>query len=132
MRPLLTAAGLAGFAAVALGAFGAHGLEGRLSPEAKDWWETATLYALTHAVAALGLALHGQAKAEIGAEMGAGAHAGAAFILGTVLFSGSLYAMALFSLAGGAPAWFGMITPLGGLSFLAGWALVIADGIRRR
>lgn len=107
-------ASIVGFSAVALGAFGAHGLKGRLSAEALGWWETATLYALTHAVAALAAAYSGRAPG-----------ASPVFLLAVLLFSGSLYAMAL-----GAPRWFGAITPIGGLSFLAGWALIFAGALR--
>lgn len=114
---LAPAAGILGFLAVALGAFGAHGLEGRFSPQAQGWWETATLYGLVHAVAALSLALH--------ARPGFG-RAGWAFVIGAVIFSGSLYAMAL-----GAPRMLGMATPFGGVSFLVGWALAAIAGAKR-
>jgi uncharacterized membrane protein YgdD (TMEM256/DUF423 family) len=117
MTRLIAAAGTAGFVGVALGAFGAHALEARLSPEAQGWWETATFYALTHAAAALAAALSGRH---------AFARAGWAFIIGAVIFAGSLYAMAL-----GAPGYLGAVTPLGGLSFLAGWGLVVAGGMKR-
>lgn len=115
---LLLCTGIIGFLAVALGAFGAHGLEGRLSAEAQDWWETATLYALVHAAAALAVALAGQEKRL--------APAGWAFVIGAVVFSGSLYAMAL-----GAPRILGAVTPIGGVAFLTGWALVVWRGPRR-
>ncbi len=105
-RPLFIAA-LTGFVIVALGAFGAHGLDGQLPDKAKGWWATASQYGLAHSVAALALALSG----------GRG-RAALIMCLGVFLFSGSLYAMAL-----GAPSWFGAITPLGGVAFLAGWAL---------
>ena len=104
---LALAAGIIGFLTVALGAFGAHGLEARLSTEAQGWWETATFYALSHAVAALALSL---------SERRSFVRAGWTFIIGAALFGGSLYGLAL-----GAPRWFGAITPLGGLAFLAGW-----------
>lgn len=117
MSRLIAAAGVTGFLAVAFGAFGAHALEGRLTPEAQGWWETATFYALTHAAAALAAALSGKR---------AFARAGWAFIIGAVIFAGSLYAMAL-----GAPRFLGAATPLGGLSFLAGWGLVVAAGLKR-
>jgi uncharacterized membrane protein YgdD (TMEM256/DUF423 family) len=112
-------AAVLGFLGVALGAFGAHGLKGHLAagdPEfavkALDWWRTGVLYHLVHAVAVL--ALGGtDATRPPGAS-------GWAFTAGIVVFSGSLYAMAL-----GAPTWFGAITPLGGLAFLAGWVLLL-------
>ena len=117
MNFLSIAAGLCGFLAVALGAFGAHGLEGKLSTEAEGWWATATLSGLVHSVAALAIAL---------SQLSEPYRAGWAFILGILIFSGSLYAMAL-----GAPRWFGMITPIGGLFFLAGWALVVIAAARK-
>lgn len=120
MRPLLIAAGTVGFLAVALGAFGAHGLEGRLSAAAQDWWRTATLYALAHSLAALAVAL---SAARPGRLLRL---AGWAFIAGIVLFSGALYALAL-----GAPPLFGAVAPVGGLCFLAGWALIVVFGARR-
>ncbi|HCE25604.1 MAG TPA: DUF423 domain-containing protein [Hyphomonas sp.] len=102
-------AALTGFLAVALGAFGAHALDGQLTPEGLDWWHTATLYALPHAAAALAISLH--------AKTGLVRKAGWAFVFGTIVFAGSLYAMAL-----GAPRWFGAITPIGGIPYLVGWA----------
>lgn len=106
---LSSIAAIFGFVGVALGAFGAHGLEAQLSPEARDWWQTATFYLLVHAALAAAVTYRG----------GRGAMPAAAFLLGALLFSGSLYLMAL-----GAPRWLGAVTPLGGLGFLAGWALL--------
>lgn len=121
MSPLLIAAGLIGFCSVALGAFGAHGLEGRLTAEGEAWWATATLYALAHSAAALACALAGRAGVR------GLAVSGWAFVVGTLIFAGTLYAMAL-----GAPRWFGAVTPIGGVSFLVGWALVVLAGFRAR
>ncbi len=104
-------ASLAGLATVALGAFGAHGLADRLSPEALEWWETATLYALAHALAAYV----------------APTPAARAFLVGVLLFAGSLYAMAL-----GAPRMLGAVTPFGGLAFLLGWGLTARAAWRER
>lgn len=117
--PLLFLGAVLGFLAVALGAFGAHGLEGKLSEKAMDWWQTATLYALVHSavVTALGLAKRSGFQ---GGEI-----AGLALVLGVLIFSGSLYAMAV-----GAPRWFGAITPIGGLSLLAGWGLMAWSGLK--
>lgn len=109
--------GLAGASGVLLGAFGAHALRGHLDASAMGWWQTATQYQLWHALA-LALAVHaGRGRA--------GRVAVLAFAIGIVLFSGSLYAMAL-----GAPRWFGAITPLGGLGFVAGW-VALAMALRR-
>lgn len=116
--PLAFASALLGFLAVGLGAFGAHGLKDRLSAEALGLWETATLYALVHAAAALAIGLHARA--------GLAVYSGWAMCVGIIVFSGSLYAMAL-----GAPRWFGAITPLGGVSFLIGWGLVAAYALRQ-
>jgi uncharacterized membrane protein YgdD (TMEM256/DUF423 family) len=109
---LRIAAGLC-FLAVALGAFGAHALKDTLQSRGMlDAWNKAVLYHLAHAVALVALAL-----------AGAGNRATCFLLMaGIVLFSGSLYAMALSNVR-----WLGAITPLGGLCFLAGWAwLVIA------
>ena len=100
---------------VALGAFGAHGLDDHLTDDGKGWWATASQYGLAHAIAALGLALSERRP-----------RAAMVLCLGVFLFSGSLYAMAL-----GAPRWFGAITPLGGLAFLFGWALIAWSALRR-
>jgi len=105
---------LAGASGVLLGAFGAHALRGHLDAPAMGWWQTAVQYQLWHALA-LALAVHaGRDRA--------GRVAVVASAIGIVLFSGSLYAMAL-----GAPRWFGAITPLGGVGFIVGWiALALA------
>ena len=100
------------FFGVALGAFGAHGLKSVLSAEAKQVYQTGVLYHLVHALAVLGIAL-GAARLRR-ARVIAGL-----FTAGVVLFSGSLYLMALT----GATA-LGAVTPVGGLCFLAGWALL--------
>ncbi|OOG61668.1 hypothetical protein B0E46_14800 [Rhodanobacter sp. B04] len=109
-------AGAAGASAVLLGAFGAHALRGVLDEHAGDLWRTAVNYHAWHALAlvlAIGL---GRGRS--------GRFAMAAFALGIVLFSGSLYALAL-----GAPRWTGIITPFGGVAFISGW---IALGLSLR
>jgi uncharacterized membrane protein YgdD (TMEM256/DUF423 family) len=107
-RTLLLAAALLGAAGVALGAFGAHGLRARLDARALESWETAVRYHLVHAAALLALALSPYAARLHGP--------GWLFVAGIVLFSGSLYALAL-----GGPRLLGPVTPLGGLALLAGW-----------
>lgn len=95
--------------AVGLGAFGAHGLKAIASAEQLAWWHTGTQYFFYHA---LGLLL-------VGILMKLGyTSATTAWLLqlGIIIFVGSLFAMAL-----GAPRWFGAITPIGGLFFIAGW-----------
>ena len=118
MNLLLSASALVGLAGVGLGAFGAHGLDGRLTAEGEAWWQTATLYALVHAVAALAVSLSGRAGSLFG-------WSGWAFVIGALIFSGTLYAMAL-----GAPRWFGAITPIGGTAFLLGWGVLVFAGLR--
>jgi uncharacterized membrane protein YgdD (TMEM256/DUF423 family) len=107
------------FIAVAAGAFGAHALRARLSPELLAVFETGARYQMYHA---LGLIAVGWAVARWPGSL---THwAGWLFVVGTLLFSGSLYALALSGLR-----WLGAITPLGGVAFLVGWlCLVIAAG----
>jgi uncharacterized membrane protein YgdD (TMEM256/DUF423 family) len=104
------------FLAVALGAFGAHALKNALQASGMlDAWNKAVLYHLVHAVALLAIALYGTGNRATYFLLAAG----------IVLFSGSLYTMALTNVR-----WLGAITPLGGLCFLAGWAwLVIAPKV---
>ncbi|MEW9624174.1 DUF423 domain-containing protein [Rhodanobacter geophilus] len=109
--------GIAGASAVLLGAFGAHALRGVLDPAHRELWRTAVEY---HAWHALALAL------AVGLGAGrAGRCAVAAFALGIVLFSGSLYALAL-----GAPRWVGIATPFGGVAFVVGW-IALGMSLRR-
>lgn len=100
-----------GFLAVALGAFGAHALRGKVSDAHLNAWQTGVLYHALHAIALLALALYGRAAGQK-ITLPAGL-----FVAGIVLFAGSLYAMALTGVTR-----LGIITPFGGLSFLAGWA----------
>ncbi len=106
--PLALLVGIAGASAVLLGAFGAHALREVLDPKQRELWHTAVDYHVWHA---LGLVL----AVGLGRTRSRGV-AIAAFTLGIVLFSGSLYALAL-----GAPRWTGIITPFGGLAFVVGW-----------
>jgi uncharacterized membrane protein YgdD (TMEM256/DUF423 family) len=101
------------FLAVALGAFGAHALKATLQSSGMlEVWNKAVLYHFLHAIAMIALALHGTG------------HRAAYFLFaaGILLFSGSLYALALIPQA---RDWLGAITPLGGLCFLAGWAWLV-------
>jgi uncharacterized membrane protein YgdD (TMEM256/DUF423 family) len=104
---------LAGFLGVGLGAFGAHGLKTRLSAEMLAVFETGVRYQMYHALALLVV------SAAVG-HLGSArllVSAGWLFVAGIVLFSGSLYVLALTGITT-----LGAITPLGGLAFLAGWA----------
>jgi uncharacterized membrane protein YgdD (TMEM256/DUF423 family) len=100
------------FLAVAAGAFGAHGLRTRLPPDLLQVFETAARYQMYHA-----LGLFAVAWALTRWPGALPQWAGWLFVAGTVLFSGSLYVLALSGVR-----WLGAITPLGGLAFLAGWA----------
>lgn len=119
---LIIAAGY-GASGVALGAFGAHGLRTQLGA-AIDTWQTAVLYHLVHALALLlvGLWLRFAAGAGTGGPL---LVAGWSFVLGVLLFSGSLYALAL-----GGPRMLGPVTPLGGAAFIIGWLALLWAGIR--
>ena len=96
-------------AAVALGAFGAHALRSRLTPELLGVFETGVRWHVYHALGLIGL----------GAARGPGA-AGWCFVAGVIVFSGSLYALALTG-----QRWLGAITPVGGALFLLGWAIML-------
>jgi uncharacterized membrane protein YgdD (TMEM256/DUF423 family) len=111
-RTFLLLGAIAAFLAVTLGAFGAHGLRGRLSPEMMAVFQTAVQYNMYHALALL----------LVSAMMGRFSGwliqtAGWSFAAGIVLFSGSLYALALSGVT-----ILGAITPIGGVAFLIGWA----------
>jgi uncharacterized membrane protein YgdD (TMEM256/DUF423 family) len=102
---------LSGFIAVALGAFGAHALKSRLEPELLATFEVGVRYQMYHAFALLAVAW-AQTRWP-GAVLTA---SGWLFVAGTLVFSGSLYALSLSGLR-----WLGAITPIGGLALLAGW-----------
>jgi uncharacterized membrane protein YgdD (TMEM256/DUF423 family) len=115
MDRLLTVVGaVSGAVAVTVGAFGAHALRERLSPEALATFETGARYHFYHVSGLLA------AAAAAGAWPGQGARlarsAGWLFLAGTVLFSGSLYLLALSG-----ARWLGAVAPLGGVAFIAGW-----------
>lgn len=117
----LSAAGVIGAAAVAFGAFGAHALRGMLDERALTTWHTAVEYQFWHALALLATAVLAR-TATRRRWLGIAA---AAFVVGVVLFSGSLYALAL-----GAPRMLGAITPFGGVAFIAGWLALAAHAMR--
>lgn len=119
-RALLLVGGLAGLVGVAAGAFGAHGLEGRVSPDLISTFETGVRYQAWHALALVALA---PAAARWPDPLWG--VAGLLFTAGILIFSGSLYVLTLTGIR-----WLGAITPLGGLSFLAGWACLVAAAWR--
>lgn len=115
-----TLASLLAGLAVAAGAFGTHALKGQLTPDALAIWETAVRYHLVHALAAVFAA--DRAERDGG---GAAGRAAFAFVIGVLVFGGTLYALAL-----GGPRLLGAVTPLGGVAFMAGWVL-LATSFRR-
>jgi uncharacterized membrane protein YgdD (TMEM256/DUF423 family) len=119
-RALIGVGALLGFLGVAAGAFGAHAIRGRVSPERLDNWKTAADYQLWHALATIASGLIAVRWAS-----GAAAAAGWCFVAGVVVFSGSLYALAISDRRK-----LGAITPFGGVLFLAGWALLMVAAIR--
>ncbi len=112
---------IAGFVGVGLGAFGAHALKARLSPELLTIFETGVRYQMYHALALLAV---GFAAPLIGAP--SARRSGLAFSFGILIFSGTLYVLALSGLR-----WLGAVTPVGGVLLLFGWLnLVTAFGRR--
>lgn len=110
-RPRTAAAGaLLAALGIGLGAFAAHGLQGALSPQATGWWQTAVQYQMWNAIGLVAIAALRQTRTGIPAAL---------IVAGTIIFSGTLYLMAL-----GAPRWFGAITPVGGTLIIAGWLLI--------
>ena len=123
VRVFLMLGAVSGAISVAAGAFGAHALRPRVSPEMLAVFETGARYQMFHA-----LALVAAAWVLSRSSGPAAAWAGWLFAIGTVLFSGSLYALALSGIRA-----IGAVTPLGGLSFVAGWiALAVAAARLRR
>lgn len=119
---LFAVAAASGGAAVAMGAFGAHALEGAVTPDRLETWRTAASYALGHAAPAL-------VASALAAWTGARAAFWSAvlFLVGTLLFSGSLYALVLLD----QPV-LGAVTPLGGVAFITGWIALAWSGWRLR
>ena len=111
---------LSGALTVALGAFGAHALKESLAPEQLAIWNTGVHYQGLHALALIGFGLWAE-------RARAPSLAGWLFLAGTLLFSGSLYALAL-----GSPRWCGAITPFGGVAFIAGWLAFAASAWKSR
>lgn len=112
---------LSALVAVALGAFGAHGLRGRLVPDMLMSFEIGVRYQMYHALGllAVGLALSRWPSSAV-------ALAGWLFIAGTLVFSGTLYLLAVSG-----QRWLGAVTPVGGAAFIAGW-LVLAWAVWAR
>jgi len=114
MRGFLVAGAVSGAVAMGLGALAAHPLRERVSPELLATFETGVRYQMYHALALIGAAW------AMGRWPGSAiVLAGWCFVVGTVLFSGSLYLLVLTG-----ARWLGAVTPLGGLAFIGGWVLL--------
>jgi uncharacterized membrane protein YgdD (TMEM256/DUF423 family) len=120
-RAVTVGGALGALLAVAAGAFGAHGLRGQVEPAALAVWATAADYQMYHSLALLALGLARPAALAPRWQRAAVA----CFAAGIVLFSGSLYLLALSGIRA-----LGMITPLGGVLFLLGWSSVVAGAWR--
>lgn len=110
-----------GFLGVAFGAFGAHALKARLAPEMLVVWKTAVEYQFYHALALVLVGLIATQRPSIAIT-----NAAICFAIGVLVFSGSLYVLALSGVR-----WLGAITPIGGLLFLFGWALLFWAALKR-
>ena len=116
--PFLFLAALYGFLGVSLGAFGAHGLKNILTEHGLEIYKTAVSYQMYHALA-LGLIALLPKQTLLN-------WAGYLFAVGILLFSGSLYLLALLD-----NKWLGIITPFGGLAFLAAWGILAYTGLKK-
>jgi uncharacterized membrane protein YgdD (TMEM256/DUF423 family) len=120
-RTLAGLGAISGIVGVAAGAFAAHALRARLAPALLDTFETGARYQMYHALALFAAAW--MADRWPASQPG---WAGVCFVVGTVVFSGSLYALALSG-----QRWLGAITPVGGVAFLAGWLLLAWAALAR-
>lgn len=110
-RIWIAAGSISAFLSVALGAFGAHGLSGRISDKMLANWQTAAHYQMVHALALVALGIWTQVTPQLSTTL-----PGWCFVAGTLIFSGSLYVMAVTGVRG-----LGAITPIGGVALLLGW-----------
>ena len=122
MRHFIALGAINGFLAVAFGAFAAHGLKGILSEGLLAVFQTGVEYQALHAVALLVVGVLGESAPRRGLRL-----AGWAFATGILLFSGSLYILALTDIR-----WLGAVTPFGGTAFLLGWGALAWHARRGR
>ncbi|KWW20969.1 MULTISPECIES: DUF423 domain-containing protein [Bacillaceae] len=115
MKLFIILGAINGFIAVALGAFGAHGLEGKIPDKYLETWQTAVQYQMFHAV---GLLVIGLLAGKISSPLVN--WSGWLMLIGIILFSGSLFVLSVTQIKV-----LGAITPLGGVSFLAAWVLMV-------
>lgn len=126
IRPSVWGTVMAGIS-VMFGALGAHALKERLEPEDLEVFKTAVYYQMVHALALIftGIMLKSKPSKNLG-------NAAVCFILGIFLFSGSLYLMTLAKMGNGSMKWLGPITPIGGVSFIVGWGLLVYHQVSKR
>ncbi|QQS36330.1 MAG: DUF423 domain-containing protein [Ignavibacteriales bacterium] len=117
-KKIIFTGGVFGFFGVALGAFGAHGLKNLLTPELLEVFRTGVLYQLIHSVVILAIGLSGRKEFNVAAIF---------MSVGIILFSFSLYAYTLSGVK-----IIAMITPVGGVSFLVGWLLIIIKAVHNK
>ena len=120
-KTFLIIGSFAGFLSVALGAFAAHALKNQLSPELLNTFHTAVTYQFFHSITLILIAILLMAKPKAAYFQ----RAGIAFSIGMILFSGSLYILAITGIKT-----FGMITPIGGVFLLIGWLLFCYQSIK--
>lgn len=113
-------AGILGATGVGAGAFGAHALRARLEPDLLRIWNTGAEYQLLHAIALIGVAWAAGRWPGLGTSL-----AGGAMVAGTLIFSGSLYVLALSGVR-----WLGAVTPFGGVLLIVGWVALAVSAWR--
>ena len=111
-----------GMMAILAGTFGAHGLEQTVTPSLLQTFDTGVRYHMYHALALIGVAW---ACEHFGGKLPVAA--GWLFVIGIIVFAGSLYLLAITG-----ARWLGMITPIGGVAFVVGWLLLIVAGAQSR
>lgn len=116
-RQMIIISGIMGFLAVAFGAFGAHGLKSILTEHLLETYKTGVLYHLIHSAVLLSIAIAGKGNFTKSFMF---------FLAGIILFSFSLYIYAVTQLT-----IFAMITPIGGVSLLIGWLMLIVEGLKK-
>lgn len=126
MKKIILFAAVLGGLAVVLGAFAAHGLKAKLDANSLSVFETAVKYQFYHALALLLLVAIKEQVAEKWLK-----YSSNCFLIGIVLFSGSLYLLSTASITGFSASWLGPITPLGGLFFIIGWTSLAIGAVKK-
>jgi uncharacterized membrane protein YgdD (TMEM256/DUF423 family) len=119
-RLFISAGSILGFLAVALGAFAAHALKEKVSPSDLESFKTAAHYQIVHALALIAVGLLWRSQPSVWL-----ARAGGAFFIGTLIFSGTLYALVLLQ-----QRFLGAVTPIGGVALLLGWAMLAYSALK--